>query len=167
MNRYWTVYLHISSPCPSFHDECGEVAHCRSALERWKSSRELFWKAEMNCDKINFHIKSIPWNSVILVFLQIKMCLLHQDQCEACLLHLALHRRSLCFHGDSLMASFASLFFVLPPSNPFISAISVWSLLMTIVPHGSPLSSPTLYFSSLTLSSISLPLWKTKWESRV
>lgn len=73
-----------------------------------------------------------------------------------------------CFHGDSLMASFASLFLINFFTPPFISAISLsedrsWPLWVWL-----PDSPPTvLHFLSLPPLSLSLSHWKTKWKIKV
>lgn len=97
---------------------------------------------------------------------EIKICLLHRDQSKRHIYLFLLSAQGHCFHGDSVMASFASLsFFSLHSLH--ICNISVWRPLMTVVALA-PASPPTvLHFSSLPPSSLSRPLWKTKWKIKV
>lgn len=53
---------------------------------------------------------------------EIKICLLHRDQSKRHIYLFLLSAQGHCFHGDSVMASFASLSFFFH-STPFISAI--------------------------------------------
>lgn len=56
-----------------------------------------------------------------------KICLLHRDHSESHIYLFALSAQGHCFHDDSLMASFASLFLIFFfHSTPFISAISLF-----------------------------------------
>lgn len=186
----WTLLL-CKSKCPTSRHFTSTLQSLSIILLQMKRScvlplfprevKTVTWivlKAQPKCDKITSLITPLPLNSVLLVLYVMfpsSICVSGWKwKCVGCTKTKVRHvylfllcAEGRCFHGDSLMASFASLIFViLLLQSLHICNISVWSLLMTIVPHA-PLSSPTLYFSSLALTSISLSLWKTKWESRV
>lgn len=72
-----------------------------------------------------------------------------------------------CYHDNSLMASFASLFLIFFSLHSLhICNIFVWRTLMTVVILPSPSPPTVLYFSSLTPPSWRLVLWKTKYKKK-
>lgn len=93
-----------------------------------------------------------------------EICLLHWDQSERHIYLFLLSPQGHCFHGDSLMASFASLFLIFF----FTPLPSYLQYLCLKTPHdrcgsGPPSSPHQLFFaiSSLPPTSLSRHLWKT------
>lgn len=122
------------------------------------------------------HVNSVPLESTLLLFcvrfastacisaLEMKMCLLRKTKVKHVYLFL-LCGEGHCFHGDSLMASFASLFFA-PPAPPHPAPIPSNLQYLCLNPphdHCASCPPPSFFFTySLlfirALCSISLPL---------
>lgn len=90
---------------------------------------------------------------------EIKIYLLHRDPCERHIYLFPLSAEGHCFHDDSLMASFASLFLICFSLHSLhICNISVCRPFMTVAGRLLPSPLSILYFSSLTPHSLSLSL---------
>lgn len=123
-------------------------------LNNWSSA--LLCKADVMCGFENIHSVMLVLSIITHMWnrqWKIKICLLHRDQCERHIYLFLLSAQGHCFHDDSLMASFASLFlffFFFSLLSLHICNISVWRPLMTVVGLPPPFPPTVLYFSSLT-----------------
>lgn len=108
----------------------------------------------VNIHSIMFFHNQLHWSDCQW---EIKIYLLHGDPCDIYLFSLSAEGH--CFHDDSLMASFASLFLICFSLHSLhICNISVCRPFMAVAGLLLPSPPTVLYFSSLTPPSLSLPL---------